>query len=150
MVIPRVVVAGTSSGAGKTTIASGLIGAFRARGLTVQGFKVGPDYIDPSYHALASGRPGRNLDAFLSGPELIAPLVRHGGAGAELAVKQINDAGGVLGKKLELLSRDSKANADEAVRLARELIQKNNVDFLTGTLPSAEAPKVSMETLASA
>jgi len=85
-VIPRIVVAGTSSGAGKTTVACGLIGALRARGLTVQGFKVGPDYIDPSHHALASGRPGRNLDAFLSGPELIAPLVRHGSAGADIAV----------------------------------------------------------------
>ncbi len=84
--IPRIVVAGTSSGAGKTTVACGLIGALRARGLTVQGFKVGPDYIDPSHHALASGRPGRNLDAFLSGPELIAPLVRHGSKGADIAV----------------------------------------------------------------
>ncbi len=84
--IGRVVIAGTSSGAGKTTVACGLIGALRARGLTVQGFKVGPDYIDPSYHALASGRPGRNLDAFLSGPDLIAPLVRHGEPGADLAV----------------------------------------------------------------
>jgi cobyrinic acid a,c-diamide synthase len=86
VVIPRIVVAGTSSGAGKTTVACGLIGALRARGLTVQGFKVGPDYIDPSHHALASGRPGRNLDAFLSGPELIAPLVRHGSTGADIAV----------------------------------------------------------------
>jgi len=85
-VIPRVVVAGTSSGAGKTTVACGLIGALRARGTAVQGFKVGPDYIDPSHHALASGRPGRNLDAFLSGPDLIAPLFRHGSAGAEIAV----------------------------------------------------------------
>ncbi|HEX3874198.1 MAG TPA: cobyrinate a,c-diamide synthase [Solirubrobacteraceae bacterium] len=84
--IPRIVVAGTSSGAGKTTVACGLIGALRARGLVVQGFKVGPDYIDPSHHALASGRPGRNLDAFLSGPDLIAPLLRHGSAGADIAV----------------------------------------------------------------
>ncbi len=84
--IPRVVIAGTSSGAGKTTVACGLIGALRARGSSVQGFKVGPDYIDPSHHALASGRPGRNLDAFLSGPELMAPLVRHGSRGADVAV----------------------------------------------------------------
>jgi cobyrinic acid a,c-diamide synthase len=90
--IPRIVIAGTSSGAGKTTVACGIIGALKARGHVVQGFKVGPDYIDPSYHALASGRPGRNLDAFLSGPELMEPLVRHGGEGAEIAVVE-----GVMG-----------------------------------------------------
>jgi cobyrinic acid a,c-diamide synthase len=85
-VIDRIVVAGTSSGAGKTTVASGLIAALSARGRVVQPFKVGPDYIDPGYHALAAGRPGRNLDAFLSGAELIAPLVRHGARGADVAV----------------------------------------------------------------
>src|SRR5262249_30307481 len=56
---------------------------------------------------------------------------------------EINAKGGVLGRKLEILSRDSKANADEAVRLSRELIIKNSVDFLVGTLTSAEAPAVS-------
>src|SRR5215472_8550284 len=63
--------------------------------------------------------------------------------GAEMAVAEINAKGGVLGRKLELLERDSKANADEAVRISRELIIKNNVDFLVGTLTSAEAPAVS-------
>jgi branched-chain amino acid transport system substrate-binding protein len=77
----------------------------------------------------------------LSGPTAVygKPVL----AGAELAVQEINEKGGVLGRKLELLSRDSKANADEAVRLARELIIKDSVDFLAGTLTSAEAPAVS-------
>jgi branched-chain amino acid transport system substrate-binding protein len=77
----------------------------------------------------------------LSGPTAVygEPLLK----GAEMAVAEINAKGGVLGRKFEILSRDSKANADEAVRLARELIIKNNVDFLVGTLTSAEAPAVS-------
>ncbi len=92
MVIPRLVVAGTHSGVGKTTVATGLMAAFAARGRRVAAFKVGPDFIDPSYHALASGRPGRNLDAFLCGPELVGPLFAHGAAGADLAVVE-----GVMG-----------------------------------------------------
>jgi branched-chain amino acid transport system substrate-binding protein len=77
----------------------------------------------------------------LSGPTAVygVPITK----GAEMAVADINAKGGVLGRKLELLTRDSKANADEAVRLARELIIKNNVEFLSGTLTSAEAPAVS-------
>ncbi len=77
----------------------------------------------------------------LSGPASVygVPITK----GAEMAVQEINASGGVLGRKLELLSRDSKASADEAVRLARELIIKNGVDFLSGTLTSAEAPAVS-------
>ncbi len=83
---PRIVIAGTHSGVGKTTVATGLMAALSACGYRVVPFKVGPDFIDPSYHALATGRPGRNLDAFLSGPELIAPLFAHGARGAEVAV----------------------------------------------------------------
>lgn len=77
----------------------------------------------------------------LSGPTAVygKPVL----AGAQMAVSEINAKGGVLGKKLEILARDSKANADESVRLARELIIKDNVDFLVGTLTSAEAPAVS-------
>jgi branched-chain amino acid transport system substrate-binding protein len=64
-------------------------------------------------------------------------------AGAQMAVAEINAKGGLLGRQIELLPRDSKANADEAVRISRELIIKDSVDFLAGTLTSAEAPAVS-------
>jgi branched-chain amino acid transport system substrate-binding protein len=77
----------------------------------------------------------------LSGPTAVygEPILQ----GAQMAAAEINTKGGILGRKLELLPRDSKANADEAVRLSRELIIKDNVDFLVGTLTSAEAPAVS-------
>ncbi|GAA5195433.1 cobyrinate a,c-diamide synthase [Rugosimonospora acidiphila] len=84
--LPRIVVAAPASGHGKTTVATGLLAAFAARGLSVAGFKVGPDYIDPGYHALASHRPARNLDPTLVGEDLIGPLFAHGADGAELAV----------------------------------------------------------------
>jgi cobyrinic acid a,c-diamide synthase len=89
---PRLVVAAPASGHGKTTVATGLMAALRGRGLVVSGHKVGPDYIDPGYHALATGRPGRNLDPVLCGEDLIAPLFAHGAAGADIAVVE-----GVMG-----------------------------------------------------
>lgn len=92
MVSPRVVIAAPGSGQGKTTVATGLLGALRRRGLTVAPFKVGPDYIDPGYHRVASGRPGRNLDPVLVGEHRVAPLYRHGSSGADLAVVE-----GVMG-----------------------------------------------------
>lgn len=64
--------------------------------------------------------------------------------GAQMYVEEINAKGGVLGRKIELLPRDTKGNADEAVRVARELVLKENVDFLVGTLTSAEGPAVSV------
>ncbi|MFC4534707.1 cobyrinate a,c-diamide synthase [Sphaerisporangium dianthi] len=84
--LPRLVIAAPASGAGKTTVATGLMAAFAAKGLSVSPHKVGPDYIDPGYHALATGRPGRNLDPWLVGEELIAPLFLHGAEGADIAV----------------------------------------------------------------
>ena len=90
--VPRLVIAAPASGSGKTTVATGLMAAFAGRGLAVSPHKVGPDYIDPGYHALATGRPGRNLDAYMCGPELIAPLFAHGADGCDLAVVE-----GVMG-----------------------------------------------------
>jgi cobyrinic acid a,c-diamide synthase len=90
--VPRLVVAAASSGAGKTTVATGLMAALAARGLQVSPHKVGPDYIDPGYHALATGRPGRNLDPVLVGEERIRPLLLHGATGCDVAVVE-----GVMG-----------------------------------------------------
>jgi cobyrinic acid a,c-diamide synthase len=84
--VPAVVVAAPASGSGKTTVATGLVGALRRAGHTVAPFKVGPDFIDPGYHAMAAGRPGRNLDPVLVGERLIGPLYAHGAGGADIAV----------------------------------------------------------------
>ncbi|MFF5131156.1 cobyrinate a,c-diamide synthase [Streptomyces syringium] len=92
MRIPRLVIAAPASGSGKTTVATGLMRAFADAGLAVSPHKVGPDYIDPGYHTLATGRPGRNLDAYMCGPQRVEPLFLHGAAGCDLAVVE-----GVMG-----------------------------------------------------
>ena len=114
MDIPRVVLAAPASGSGKTTVATGLMAALTARGLKVSPHKVGPDYIDPGYHALAAGRPGRNLDAFLSGPERLAPLLLHGAAGADLAVVE-----GVMGMFDGAAGRGEFASTAHVAKLLR-------------------------------
>ena len=82
----KIVIAGTTSGVGKTTVTTGLIGALCKRGLKVQPFKAGPDYIDPSYHTQISGTPSRNLDTWLLSPDTIIELFNRAVQGKDIAV----------------------------------------------------------------
>ncbi|MDD4255102.1 MAG: cobyrinate a,c-diamide synthase [Methanofollis sp.] len=84
--IPAIVIAGTHSGCGKTTLACGVMAALRARGLVVQPFKVGPDFIDPSHHTAICGRPCRNLDPFMMGEDGVVRTFASASAGADIAV----------------------------------------------------------------
>ena len=84
--IPRIVIAGTHSGCGKTTVARGLMQALVERGLVVQPFKVGPDFIDPGFHTAICGRVSRNLDPFMMGEAGVRETFVRSCAGADIAV----------------------------------------------------------------
>ena len=84
--IPRILIAGTHSGCGKTTIASGIMAALTARGMKIQPFKVGPDFIDPSHHTQICGRPSRNLDPFMMGEQGCVDTFLRATEGADIAV----------------------------------------------------------------
>jgi cobyrinic acid a,c-diamide synthase len=89
---PRLVIAGTGSGVGKTTVTLGLMAAFQKRGLKVQGFKAGPDYIDPGYHTAITGRPSRNLDTWMVPAEDMVEIFLNGSRDSDLSIVE-----GVMG-----------------------------------------------------
>ena len=115
--LPRVLVAAPASGHGKTTIAVGIMAALARRGLTVAPAKVGPDYIDPGYHALATGRPSRTLDPWLVGEGRVAPLLARGATHPTLADVAVLE--GVMGLMDGRLGGDGFASSAHVAALTR-------------------------------
>ncbi len=117
MSIPRIVIAGTHSGCGKTTVAIGLMGALTAMGLRVQPFKVGPDFIDPTYHSAICGRPSRNLDPFMMGEDGVIDAFVKACDGADIAVIE-----GVMGMYDGLEGTDISSTANVARILSASVL----------------------------
>jgi len=112
MKIPRVVIAAPHSGAGKTTVAVGLMNAFTSRGLRVQPFKVGPDFIDPSYHTRATGIYSKNLDTWLTSPEAVLKIFVKSSRMCDLAIIE-----GVMGLFDGVSGSDDAASTAEISRI---------------------------------
>ncbi len=112
MNLPRLIIAGTHSGVGKTTLTLGIILAFRAKGINVQAFKTGPDYIDPTYHAKGSGKACGNLDTWLLPKDAVLELFKRRARGADISIIE-----GVMGLYDGLKDNDEGSTAHLAKML---------------------------------
>jgi cobyrinic acid a,c-diamide synthase len=131
--IPAVLIAGTHSGVGKTTIVLGLMAALRRRGLVVQPFKVGPDFIDPSHHTAICGRPSRNLDTFMMGEDGVRRSFWCGMKGADVAVVE-----GVMGLYDGLDATDEASTAHVAKALHIPVLMVVNVHGMSRSAGALE------------
>lgn len=109
---PRIIIAGTHSGAGKTSVTLALLSALAHAGKRTQAFKIGPDYIDPSYHTAVTGRHSRNLDAWMLGPDAIKQIFTSAMRGADISVIE-----GVMGLFDGLGTSETASTAEMAKTL---------------------------------
>ncbi len=113
MKIPRLVIAGTHSGVGKTTVTLSLLAAFKKLERTVQPFKIGPDFIDPGHHFLACGRESRNLDGWMLGPVVNKKILQESSQDADLSIIE-----GMMGL---FDGTSSKADNGSTAEMAKQL-----------------------------
>jgi cobyrinic acid a,c-diamide synthase len=112
--IPRIVIGGTHSGVGKTSVAIGIMGALARKGRRVQGFKIGPDFLDTSFHTAVTGRPSRNLDSWMMPRARIPSLFASGCQGADIAVIE-----GVMGVFDGIAGKSEVASTSEVAKMLK-------------------------------
>ena len=150
MKAPRLVIAGTASNVGKTTVTLALLAAFAAKGRVVQAFKAGPDFIDPGHHAAVTGRPSRNLDGWMLGKDVNRDIFGRAAVGADLSLIEgmmglfdgsspVNDLGSTaeLAKQLEapvLLVLDGSAMARSAAAIVEGFVRFDPALSVAGVL----------------
>jgi len=111
---PRMIIAGAHSGVGKTTVSIGVMGALKRGGFRVQAFKVGPDYIDPSYHTMVTGRPSRNLDAWMVPQNGIIEIFERATRNIDIAIIE-----GVMGLYDGLSGSDETGSTAQIAKILR-------------------------------